>query len=438
MRALFHLILIQCYGALGILLFDPSAGYGAVANGGSLVVQIVSSGSGLYALYLISGSPRAIALLKQSAPVFILCALAFASAGWSVDWWLTIRRAMLLSISFLIGIAMVGRLGTTGAVRLVVQSMALTCAISVIAVYTNPELAIHQASDAFQKVHAGLWRGVLGHKVELGSFAGLTLALIAYFRGEVFPNLAVAAGAAACAVACLIGSGSATGLTIFATLWVVLAFAHRVALKPRGVRGAALKSFTLGLLLFAVLVHTGTLDTLSSYLGRSSDLTGRATYWPYVQQVVDERSPWLGFGYGAGFRLVGPLAAELSDTRLTEAHNGYYEMLVAFGRLGAPIVFAVIALFFWRARNLLNLDWPRVGKFTVVPCCLLATQFFTCHVESIILEQSGIWTMLFSLSIALTANLKIEHETVMRSILASVMAAHTPPPHPPARLPLAA
>ena len=428
MQVLFHLFLFTSYGALGIFMFDPSVGYGEVANGGSQLIQLLSTSSAVYSIVLIAGSPRAMAILKRSAPIFLLCALALLSAGWSVDWWLTVRRAIMLSISLLLGIAMVGRLGTAGATKLVVQSMSLTCALSVLAVWTMPGLAIHQATDEFQTVHAGLWRGLLGHKVELGSFSGLTLALVAYFRASAFPNPMVAVGAAACAVSCLLGSGSATGLTIFATLWVTLVFAHRVVRRPRNRRAAALSTFTLGLAVFAVLIHTGTLDTLSSYVGRSSDLTGRATYWPHVETIINQRSPWLGFGYGAGFKLVSPLAEELSGTRLMEAHNGYIEMLVAFGKLGAPVVFAIIGLFFWRARNLLGLDWLRVSKFIALPSCLLAAQFFTCHVESIILAQNGVWAALFALSVALIGDLQIEHEVSMRALSLAVASFRQPDP----------
>lgn len=411
MAVLIYIILLAQFGIMGSLLIDTSS-FGEVRSGGSVIMQILQFSGGIYAVAVFANSRDATALLKRAAPIFLLALLALVSSTWSVDYYQTFRRSISLTISFLFAIALVARYGTTGALHLIVQAMAISCVLSVFYVLVDPRLAIHQATEKVQSVHAGLWRGLMGHKVGLGMFSGVAIAMLSFLGPRSCGNIVFWGIALICAIACLIGSGSATGIVSMGALGGLLFIGPFFTTWSYATRTRLTLAFNLAMLVFAYMIFTGSLDTLARYLGRSADLTGRATYWPHVEAFIKAHGYYLGFGYGAGFNIVGPLIEQTARMRLDEAHNGILELIVDLGHIGLLIVMSMYAWFVWRASRLVVEGDDQLSASRFFPYALLATLFLVSYVESIILSYNGIWCTLFAVSLAILH----QHETEIEAL----------------------
>ncbi len=78
-----------------------------------------------------------------------------------------------------------------------------------------------------------------------------------------------------------------------------------------------------------------------------TNLSGRDLLWPPFQEVV-ARSPWFGWGVGAGNAIIGPDSrlALLMQTRA--AHNEYLRMTVEGGQIGCALLIASFVLWVMR------------------------------------------------------------------------------------------
>jgi O-antigen ligase len=410
MNALFILFLLTFFGAINYFFVGDLENYGAAQAQGLLIVNLLQLGAGALAIATIFSSATAKATLRRSAPLLGICALAIASALWSPDPYMTVRKAMALTTMALMAMAIVDRVGVHQAIRCLIASMTIACVLSIVAVIVSPSTAVHQATDSFQSVHAGLWRGVLAHKVSLGIFSGLliALAITADTRHAPLP-LRLVAGVSG--LTCLIGSGSASGLVTTAVYVGIHLCAKWIAGRKPERRGALSFAFAGLLVLLGYFFFSGDLDRWAVLVGRQPDLTGRATYWPHVIEFVRSYAPTVGFGYGAGYRFIGPLLESIAGTRLTEAHNGLLEMLVAFGYLGTTVVSCLVVLLLWRALKLVRTAPRDLASVSVFPLTAMATNILTSYAESIILMPAGVWTIVFMFSIAILCRLEEPAQT---------------------------
>ncbi|WP_442853597.1 O-antigen ligase family protein [Arthrobacter sp. RIT-PI-e] len=103
----------------------------------------------------------------------------------------------------------------------------------------------------------------------------------------------------------------------------------RVAILPLGI----IVVITSGILLVQ------SLPQISASVGRSATLTGRTDIWAIVLNVWSER-PFTGYGWGGVWRgQIGDWVRAIFgfDTALS-AHNGYLDVLLQLGIVGASIV----------------------------------------------------------------------------------------------------
>lgn len=407
MRVLFSIFLLTYFGALNFFFSGSIEDYGEAKAQGLVVINLLQLGAGVVALGLVLASPSARASLKRSWPLLAICALATLSAAWSPDPAKTVRTALALVIMTLLATALVDRLGPHAAVRCLITSMTVACLLSIMVVIIWPTTSVHQATDSFQSVHAGLWRGVLAHKVSLGIFSGLLIGL-ALTAHASYASLPLRLLALASGLTCLIGSGSATGI-VTASVYIFISLAAKSIVKrPPSKRQGLSVILAVCLIVLGYFFFTGQLDRWAVLLGRSPDLTGRATYWPHIIDFVKSYAPTLGFGYGAGYRFIGPLLEARAGTRLTEAHNGLIELLVAFGYLGASFVCLMIALFLRRAVRLIAAAPRELAPIAIVPLVALSANILTSYAESIVLMPAGIWTMAFMIAVAVLSRLEVD------------------------------
>jgi O-antigen ligase len=384
-------------------------------------INALQLAAGLFAIATIASSPDAKAIFRRSAPVLAICGLAALSALWSPDPVLTLRKSMALVFIAGLGLATVARLGPQEAVRCLLATMTIVCLMSIALAIFSPTLAVHQETDAFQSVHAGLWRGVLAHKVSLGIFAGLLIgmAVCAHRSYASMPLrlLAILAGAV-----CLVGSGSATGI-VTAAIYIGVHTAGRVIVSKAEDRRRGLTLMLVGgLLVFGYILFSGLLDKFAVLLGRSPTLTGRSDYWRHIIDFIHSAAPTLGFSYAAGYKAIAPILDARAGSMLTEAHNGYLETLVAFGYLGTPFIAAMLAITFWRSVQLLRSASADIAPIAVFPITIIATNLLTSYAESIVLMPGGIWTVAFMLAVGVLSSLETKQVSQDSSVGSDALA----------------
>jgi exopolysaccharide production protein ExoQ len=257
-----------------------------------------------------------------------------------------------------------------------------------------PELGVHQADEANQAIHAGLWRGILVHKVGLGIFSGLTFSLLIFYRTVAYKSFIMWLSAFACAAACLWNAGSATGMVTAAMLLTLLYLFQTIAKTAVADRAIVMRVALGALIIFMFFMVTGYLDRLSILLGRSPDLTGRAEMWPAITDAI-KSTPLgmiIGHGYVSGFtNFVGPSIWPIIGAEPSDCHNGYLEVAVAYGYGGGLLVFLVHAWIYRRSKYLLLQVPGQVAKIAAFPMGMLMTGALINYSESWLLSYASVY-----------------------------------------------
>ncbi len=355
---------------------DPSTGEFT----GSLILQLANVGCEVYALMIIFGSRQVSELVLRCRPLWILIGLAFASTLWSYNPAATFRASHVFLITSMFGLAMAGRLSPFACMQLLIRTMVLGCALSIIWVFVFPVAAVHQATDLVQSVHAGLWRGIFSHKQSLGVFAGLTTGFLLFYNSSVFSAIPLRIGAIACSVTCLIGTQSVTGILTAIFMTVVLYLTYRITQRPQHARKSLIVAMAVGVSTFIAGFHLGLFNFIPPLLGKSADLTGRADVWPWVlANFASSGSTILGGGLLSGFSQ--DLAPGLS------IDSGYIEMLAAFGYLGITIMLSVFGWLILANVRLIIATPPELGSVVIFPFTTLAIMLFVNISEGIFMTK---------------------------------------------------
>ena len=369
---------------------------------GSVVLKIINLGCEILALVVVLRSRPAIDLVLQCRPILVLIGMAFLWAPFSYNPMGTIQAANVLFTTSLFGLAMVARLGPRGCLRLVIRTMALGCALSFYWVMAYPLEAVHQASDAFQFQHAGLWRGIFSHKQGLGVFAGLTFGLLLFYGSMAFPSLIIRLAATGCALRCLIATKSTTGELVAIITPIMLYTMYWITSSPPEVRKGKVAFLPAAAISVFACFLFGAFDWIPEMFGKSSDMTGRADIWPLVIDNFNHTSAaFFGGGFGTGF------AATLSAYSVD---NGYIDKIIEFGYIGAVIIFAAFIWIFSSSASLIITTSKEEAAVNVFPVSIWFVILFINISESNFMYKH-LGTVLTAVAVALIANARIAHDT---------------------------
>jgi hypothetical protein len=285
LRFSFHFFLIFNFGAFALAI-------GRLEMNG-IIAPILTAG-GAFAIANIIAVSRVSYLMNRSWTVLAMCGLALASAAWSDNPNLTIKDSLQLLFTTLLPIALVGRLGCNGALQLIIRTMSFICVASAVLALAIPDLGVHQAYDLEQSVHAGLWRGAFTHKIALGTFAGLTFGLLVFYGWRAFYNPFSYMVSLVASMLCIFKAGSATGMAMTIFFVGMLFATHRIAVQGLQIRRPLLRLVGIVVLLIVGLIFSGVCDQFVGLLGRSSDLTGRAEYWPHIIEFMGKSDALCG------------------------------------------------------------------------------------------------------------------------------------------------
>jgi len=259
----------------------------------------------------------------------LLAVLAIASAAWSLDPLLTLRRSLPFALAGLFGLWFAARFSPVRQFTILRVTMIALAFATVAIVVLAPSIGLDHTPG-----HAADWQGVFTQKNACGRMMVLATAVLLCdgTRRLLRPGrLAMLA----LFVFVLVMSGSRGAWMIevaLLLLWLLLLVARRAGQRIRLVLAVLTPLVSIGL--GAVLILGS--HQLAPLLGRDLTLTGRTAIWVQVVQFILQR-PLLGYGYDAFWRgMQGPSfqVAAAVHFIVAHAHNGFLEIALELGAAG--------------------------------------------------------------------------------------------------------
>jgi exopolysaccharide production protein ExoQ len=376
---------------------------------GMIIMQVLWILVYIVTLYLYlrhCGQP--IQKLFSEWPLVALCAFAMLSTFWSQVPGLTFRRSAALILTLLFGIYLGFRFGLKEQLRL----LAWACAICIFFSFIFGALGLGNAIDSGEGVLG--WYGIFDQKNALGRMMVFS-ALVFLSWKTVEPQHRRLANAALLGSVVLIAlSRSMTSIVVLALLMILLPYLRWAARRS--------ERWMVGGILFLTAVGTSSsfyvathLDQVTGLLGKSATLTGRVQIW-ILSTVMALRRPWLGYGYNAFW-----LPNEWFTVRIWQvlgwkaphAHNGFLELWLELGLVGAGLFFLVFV--YYVGRGITFLARHRAEQSTIWPIAFLFFLFLSNLTETDLLVRNNLFFILF-VALAVTTKVYRAENSILPSL----------------------
>ena len=395
--------LLLAMGGFVLQLGQSDLTLAPVAGAGSLLSQSTLAVVYLVGVFFLFTSGQAAGVLARAWPVLALPVLAAFSAAWSPDPFLTLRRGFALLGTVFLGLSLATTFDFRQALAILIRSLALAMALSVVWVVLFPKYGVHQATDFIEPIHAGKWRGIFAHKNFLsGNVGGLTLALLIAFGGCAFKKISIRVTAIIVTAMCLYGASSATGYLIAFTITSLGLLFSMVAVRPLSSR------LTLMILICAAAVVAACFgndifDFALQALNKDPDLTGRTEIWDMLLPLLEGH--WiLGYGYFSGLL---SLSQSLGETSIN-SHSGYMDVLVSLGLVGLSVAVGFLLWLGTRSMRLLMLGPSYLGRLRAFPICVFVYAVQHNFVESTLLAGNTVMPLILAVTTGMLARLEID------------------------------
>ncbi|HVT99899.1 MAG TPA: O-antigen ligase [Acidobacteriaceae bacterium] len=289
----------------------------------------------------------------------LLAILAIASAAWSLDPFITLRRSLPFALAGLFGFWFATRYSLVRQVAILRFAMLALSIATVLIVLFDPALGLDHSPG-----HAVDWQGIFTQKNACGRMMVLATATIlcAPARTLLRPTHFATLGLFFF-VLFMTGSRGAWMIeTAVLVLFALFAFARHSGQRVRLILAATIPLAAIGLAAFGILDFR----QLAPLFGRDPSLTGRTAIWAQVTHFIGER-PCFGYGYDAFWRgMQGPslqIAAAVHFI-VAHAHNGFLEIALELGIAGLVLFalswlrgwFALWSL--WQRGAIARIAWP--------------------------------------------------------------------------------
>jgi exopolysaccharide production protein ExoQ len=428
LERLFHIVALalQCGAGLPLLfsLSEESAPLGAANPWNTMANSFVLVG----VIVLVTCNRAAVWRVAPALSlIFLLVLLAFASTIWSDYPDITIRKAGALLTTTTWAWYVAARFDLKEIIRLISNTIGIMAIASLFVGIFAPDLG-----QAGQLDPEG-WRGIFSQKNNLGDI--MAIGLLTYFYLIVSSRFRLLdfgfrlAGLVMCALLLILSQSR--------TSWVIGLIGVPITLvlqlvKGRAGIGAAVSWIAIMLLLPAMAFVEQGISAIAPLLGRSANLTGRTELWAAVLTCVRDH-PLLGYGLGAFWVEDSRNVLYVWSTihwHPPTAHNGWLDLLLELGWLGAALLTIQVGMIFIRGmRAVLKNSFPDS------PYLLLMLSVALIHnlSESELLRpQSIMWILIV---VSTTALAKVRHlppvaalNTEQRTLRSSMLAARELPP----------
>ena len=305
----------------------------------ALVIQIV-------AIALLAAPSRwreSLRILARNWMMIIALGVIVASAMWSIDSSVTLRRSAALLGTTAVGLLIYVALPRKEVLRFLSANLAIFVAASALFAVFVPALGTHGAGK-----FEGDWRGLLTFKNQ-AAWAAVIFVLLwmgvrksQWMRTWRVPLLAVG-------ILFVLKSGSATGIAalVFGACVLMLLNIYR--------RYQAVRPFVIAAIGIVLTFVVSNIESLMTWgldeLGRDATLSGRTSVWSALSPIIEQHY-WLGSGYLAFWAdssaYFGSFGSTSWMTDIGHAHNAYLEILLDVGMIGLITQVAFLAITSWR------------------------------------------------------------------------------------------
>lgn len=354
--------------------------------GTAVHLPVVLTTAVLYVLVLspILMQPKAMLRGVRSLAWFApLVVYSMVSAGWSHTPSITLRRSLFLALTTLTGVV----LGTKYSLRELGRMLAAASAIHLLCVavllFVDPAWV-----TSYSDGHA--IKGLTSHKNIFGFEAGLAaivFALVPFQRLRMlrWPLVALAMGM-------LVLSRSSGSLV--ATVAGLACLPLLLPMRFRGAQRVALALITVTVASAATYLLTTNLELIPQLLSKDPTLTGRTELWSLVWNSILQR-PWLGYGFDSFW--MGLQGESLGIIRavgwlVPTAHNGYLDLLLNMGFVGALLCVPLLFQSIYRALHAVITEHDTARY---LPGCFLAFWLVYNLNESALITRSAVPYLLF-------------------------------------------
>ena len=276
--------------------------------------------------------------ITMFSPLLILCvAWCGITMFWSVDYGITMRRSVALTLTTVAGLILAARFTWEEMVQRIAFAFLILGVITVLVVVANPTRGI------MSEIHVGAWRGPWVEKNYLGGMMtkGLIAAMCAFAMRPSRAWLWIPTG-----ILCLflvIMSTSKTALLIsMAAIGIFIAL--RIFRRFPVLRAPLvyLIVLTIGGLATFIMVAP---DVAFGLIGKDATFTGRTDIWTWL--IASIKQEW-AFGYGYGAYWMDPLGPSYwvrtaLQWGVPSAHNGWIDLWLA-GGIVAVLLFGIYML----------------------------------------------------------------------------------------------
>ncbi len=338
----------------------------------------------------------------SSLPLVLLVLLAWcvASALWSAEPGVTVRRsglAVVLVVSAMLGVESVG---TERSLVLWRWLLLAVLVVNIVSIRFIPT-AVHLPGEADPAL-VGDWRGLYGQKNIAGSVGAMTALVFLFSPSEklwrkLF-DLAVVAAAVFFTV--MTRSKSSMGLLLVAVLAGAI---YRLAWRREIDRTIAVIAAAI-VLVAAAAFFIADRNAIARLFDNPQEFTGRTEIWRAEIAYIRDH-PLLGAGFGTFSDTggVSPLARYVGGwvTEASHGHNGYLQLLVTVGAIGFVLAFVSLIV-------LPAVDFWRRGDIAIKALLFSLFVFLVLHnlMETDFLEGDGVTWVAYLLLIGMLGNLR--------------------------------
>ncbi len=299
--------------------------------------------------------------IALTLPLWPYCLYVLSSILWSASPKDTWHQAIDVPLAVMLISTLVYWRGAPAFVRTsqILSAGVMIC--SVIVAVLPPHIGVHHASDAFEPVHAGRWRGLFIHKNVLGGLAAVFLPVqLRSVRSETRQMQVFFWIGRLSTVLCLVMARSASGLSSAAVCLLTMTM---LSFKP-----TSKPVFLIPTVLIAGLLSQGlaiSVGSIAELLGRDPTLTGRTQIWALAWTIIRQK-PLIGHGYATDTAVFGAVGGERLFASASHTHSGYLEILLETGAIGFLIFACTLGYVLFQAyRTMLRSEGPLREAFII-------------------------------------------------------------------------
>jgi exopolysaccharide production protein ExoQ len=330
---------------------------------------------------------RIAAVVARNRVLLCLPCLAILSTVWSDVPGETLRRGILILLSTIFALYLSDRFTPEQHLQIFYYLGACAAALSLLCVVALPAYGI--SPD-------GSWKGIFGHKNDLGVFMVFFASAALYLPRQYGAAKILRIFVLLAALILVAFSQSRSGWLV--TIAYAGFFFGSTVLRRLGRRArSGLLAVFVVLVACVVMVLLENYAAILSLIGKDATLSDRTEIWSAVLISIFKQ-PLLGYGYGAFWRgLLGPSADVIIRINfgIAHAHNGFLNLWLELGAVGLSFV---VYMFVTAARQALRIRrWSDSVRWYMGLIFLVLVSNFD---ESFLFNNNDLIWMLFVLACA--------------------------------------